>query len=394
MKSTAKILFQALLIVLLGSGLGLLWNLFNPRALPLTSHVPTGSTAGPIHESHLWDAARHLPPGDRISAEEAYRHYQDGRVFFIDARSPSEHAERQIAAARNIDEKHISQGFKDHYDAISIQPPPHERAEYPTGYPIIVYCNNRFCDQGATVLKRLKEWRLQNVRLLTEGLDGWMARGYEVYVLQGGKLVPHSGADIPRASDTGVAWLSPGVWFSILVLLPWLLLGLAACLVHGFPRVGGASATGAGVLGRLGLGGVFLFASYFKLHDPAGFAQMVLCYDLVPHALVPLFTVCLPAVEALAGLLLVAGLWTRPASLILLVLLAVFTAAIFALMLQNRNCACGCFPGEYPVSWIRLYEDAAFSLAALLALWRGHRALALDTWIHRHRSPRQQTPRG
>jgi len=60
---------------------------------------------------------------------------------------------------------------------------------------------------------------------------------------------------------------------------------------------------------RVGCGLVFLYASWGKIIDPAGFARVVQNYQLLPPALVHPAAVVLPWVEAVCGLSLVSGVW-------------------------------------------------------------------------------------
>src|SRR5207245_5747660 len=72
---------------------------------------------------------------------------------------------------------------------------------------------------------------------------------------------------------------------------------------------------------RLGLGGFFLYASLDKIAAPAAFARIVYQWQVVGPVPANLVAVILPWVEALAGLLLVAGLWKREAAAAIAMLL-------------------------------------------------------------------------
>jgi len=393
-----KTLAQALLIAVLGAGVGLGWNQVHSRGIPLTVETRSGSSArGPDYVEHYYDATKAFPPSKRISVDEAYRLFKAGPVHLIDSRSEAEFDAMHIPGALNINHATFAADIARHYTWLIQDPTPDIKAEFPDGIPIVVYCNNPYCDQGALALRGLWEFQperghpFRRAKLMTEGLDGWKKKGYPVVVPVLGpdgrpgrdergsiRYEERSGASIPRLSDTGVAWLPSGVLFAILVALPWIVLALL--VRFGRKATGGVAngLDGVSFLLRLGLGAVFLFAAYFKLADPSGFSRMVLCYEMVPLPLVPYFTVGLPGIEALAGALLVLGLGTRPVSLILLGLLTIFVLAVYCLMVRNMNCVCGCFPGKHPVSWTRIYEDAVFLFAALLVFWRGGRRLALE----------------
>lgn len=378
MPTPLRAVIGALLIAVLGSALGLGWNVVNPRGIPLLTGpaVANGPDRPTADAPLVYDAMKSIPAADRITAEVAHGLWLDGTVKFVDARSAAEFAERRIPDARNIHEKHFGRDYVRHRKWLELRLPG-DATRFPAGYPIVVYCNNRYCDEGKITFQKLRELGLRNVKLLATGLDAWVAAGHPLLVHVDGKLQERAGSGVPSAADTGLAWLPPSVAFALLLAAPWIALALLIAVSRVAPAPVGALVTTLAWLMRVSLGLVFLYAAWFKLVDPAGFAQMVFCYEMVPPALTPLFTVCLPAVEALAALGLVLGVGVRPAALILTTLLGVFMVAIFVLMIRNVNCACGCFPGKYPVAWMRLYEDAALALAGGLAIWRGGRRPAL-----------------
>ena len=396
MSTTVKIPLQALLIAILGLGLGLAWNLVNPRGIALIPRVSSGSgNPGAAYED-MFDVTKSMPLKDKISLQEAHGLWMDGRVFFVDARSEREFRALHIPGAFNIHDQSFPKHFPEYQEILRQPILPEDREKFPCGYPILVYCNNRFCDEAKTVLLLLKDLGFESARCLASGLDSWVNAGrenekFEVAMTVDHKEVMRKGKDIPTLSSTGIAWLPPGGLLAAFLLLPWILLIGGVRLGRKRNRFFSGIPPALGLVFRLGLGAVFLYACYFKLADPGGFQQMVACYELLPAQAVPVFTVCLPAVEALAGALLVLGLGTRPASLVLLGTLWVFIAAIYTLLTRNMNCVCGCFPGEYTVSWVRIAEDTAFIFAGLAAFVWGGRWLALEGLFSR-RSRNHQPP--
>lgn len=98
------------------------------------------------------------------------------------------------------------------------------------------------------------------------------------------------------------------------------------------------------------LGALFLYAATDKIAKPAEFAKIVYHYRLVgpSHTLgyIPANTlaVTLPWVEAVAGLLLILGLWRREAAATISALLLVFPIAVGQALLRGINVEnCGCF---------------------------------------------------
>jgi putative oxidoreductase len=133
---------------------------------------------------------------------------------------------------------------------------------------------------------------------------------------------------------------------------------------------------------RLYLGSLFLLACWHKLLDPHAFAVDIATYQVLPLALVNPMAIVLPWVELVAGLLLVLGLRTRAASLLVAAMLAMFTAAIAVAVARGLDVACGCFASqgaaEDPISWRTIVRDTAWLLLALYVLRFDRRPLGVD----------------
>jgi putative oxidoreductase len=127
---------------------------------------------------------------------------------------------------------------------------------------------------------------------------------------------------------------------------------------------------------RLLLGGLFLYASLDKIADPPAFARIVYQWQVLGAVPSNLVAVILPWLEALAGVLLLAGIWRREAALVVALLLVVFMAAAGSVMARGidvENCGCtsvaakaeaGYFHG---VGWFLVFRNA-FLLASSLVL--------------------------
>jgi uncharacterized membrane protein YphA (DoxX/SURF4 family) len=127
---------------------------------------------------------------------------------------------------------------------------------------------------------------------------------------------------------------------------------------------------------RIGLGLLFVLASMDKIAHPVLFAQAVANYRILPDALVNPVAILLPWTEAVAGLALACGVFTRGASLILAGLMTVFSSAIAANLVRGIDVACGCFtvdPLAVPDMRWDILRDAAILLLALAVLWHTFR---------------------
>lgn len=98
---------------------------------------------------------------------------------------------------------------------------------------------------------------------------------------------------------------------------------------------------------RLVVGGLFVWAAWNKLQPPNGpqnFADSVRAFKLgLPDWATRLSTSVTPWVEAIAGLLLILGIWVRASALVIGLLLAVFIVLIWSVIARDLNVECGCF---------------------------------------------------
>jgi uncharacterized membrane protein YphA (DoxX/SURF4 family) len=146
---------------------------------------------------------------------------------------------------------------------------------------------------------------------------------------------------------------------------------------------------GFGVAARLTLAVTFVWASWHKITDPYDFGLQVATYQILPLGLVNLQAIVLPWVEIATGLLLVAGLFTRPAALLTMAMNLMFITAIAIALSNDLHLQCGCFASsaageEMTVDLI--YRDIGLLVlgAALVVLRPGR--LTLDRLLERRRS--------
>ncbi|MDX9753315.1 MAG: MauE/DoxX family redox-associated membrane protein [bacterium] len=136
---------------------------------------------------------------------------------------------------------------------------------------------------------------------------------------------------------------------------------------------------------RLLLGGLFLYAGAIKLVDMQNFMYDIENYRLIPHSVLPLLAISLPAIEIIAGLCLILGLWTEGALTIITTLMVVFIAAITSAVWRGLDISCGCFgtSDAEQVGWSILLRDYVLLLIAV-PLWLNKKPfLQLDSLIVR-----------
>ena len=120
---------------------------------------------------------------------------------------------------------------------------------------------------------------------------------------------------------------------------------------------------------RCALALVFVFAAVEKLMDPYAFASSTYAYRVVPPAVANVVGIAVPAVEILAAIALLTGLFWRGGAVVLGGLLVLFIAALFQAILRGIDISCGCFGKESnPVSFWLIAQDELLLLCVFFPL--------------------------
>lgn len=126
----------------------------------------------------------------------------------------------------------------------------------------------------------------------------------------------------------------------------------------------------ASVIGRLIVGGVFVFAGVVKLLDPVEFAQDIANYQAFPYWTWNLAAAVVPVIEILAGLAVLIGFKRRAGALVLGSLTLAFIGLILSVIVRDIDLSCGCF-GEATeaseVGWPLLLRDVGLLVAIAAA---------------------------
>lgn len=94
---------------------------------------------------------------------------------------------------------------------------------------------------------------------------------------------------------------------------------------------------------QIALGAIFIVAALPKLTDPPSFAHMIYNYRILPAGLINISALTMPWVEILCGVLLILGVWVKPARWIIAAMLIVFIVAISINLARGNAIDCGCF---------------------------------------------------
>lgn len=119
------------------------------------------------------------------------------------------------------------------------------------------------------------------------------------------------------------------------------------------------------------LGGLFLYAAFYKVIDPRPLVTIIWGYRILPAGPINLMAIYMPWMELLVGLGLATGVKRRAAAFWAAVLLLMFEAALGINALRGVNVACGCFSAsadEVHNAWLLVLRDLPMLAAALVLL--------------------------
>lgn len=136
---------------------------------------------------------------------------------------------------------------------------------------------------------------------------------------------------------------------------------------------------------RLFLGGMFVYAAWSKVLEPAGFAMSVRGYKIIPFALSNLFALGVSWTELVAGAMLILGVFTRKAAGAIAILLVMFIVAIAMVIVRGMTVDCGCFGSEggSSTSWLLIVRNLALLTAAYLIMRYNDGFLSLFPGVRR-----------
>ena len=97
---------------------------------------------------------------------------------------------------------------------------------------------------------------------------------------------------------------------------------------------------------RLILGIIFIYASYDKILDPAGFSKNIHNFHVTPIALENLAALIIPWIELIIGVFLIFGLFLEGSTSIIIVLLVFFIFILSQAVFRGIDVHCGCFKIE------------------------------------------------
>lgn len=119
------------------------------------------------------------------------------------------------------------------------------------------------------------------------------------------------------------------------------------------------------MLSRLVIGIMLIYASYYKVIEPASFAKSIWYYHMVPGSLINLMALILPWLELICGLGLILGLFYDGAKVWATLMMVMFIIALSSTIVRGIDIDCGCFKASQGATG-SAWKSLVFDLVAMV----------------------------
>jgi len=123
---------------------------------------------------------------------------------------------------------------------------------------------------------------------------------------------------------------------------------------------------------RLFLGSVFLVSGILKIIQMEEFAISIVNYKLMSGSAVALLAMILPWLEVICGGSILLGLYYRGSTLLVFLMMLLFTGAVLTAIFRGLDISCGCFtqdPAVGKVGWMKILENLGLIGVSLILLF-------------------------
>ncbi len=164
-RTLPNILLKSLIIILLGSGVGLIYNAFSPSGITLKGNwsprITTDSLVVPYGYMEKED-----PPA--ISLDYAVMKFQSKNVIFLDARYPEDFKAGHIKGAINLPYEE----YEEHA--------PRVLPKLPKDHEIIAYCDGTECETSLLLARELIDLGYEDIKVFFGGWQEWRDAGLSI----------------------------------------------------------------------------------------------------------------------------------------------------------------------------------------------------------------------
>jgi rhodanese-related sulfurtransferase len=157
-----RILLKSLIIIFLGSAMGLLYNVFSPGGITLKGSWSNKITSDSVVVPYSYNEGSDPPA---ISLDYAQMKFQSAKTIFLDARLPVDFKAGHIQGAMNLPYEEFDQ-----YTS-SVLP------KIPTTGEIITYCDGTECEASLLLARELQDLGYRNIKIFFGGWAEWQQAG-------------------------------------------------------------------------------------------------------------------------------------------------------------------------------------------------------------------------
>lgn len=159
-----RIILKTLIIILLGSAIGLLYNTFSPNGITLKGSWSNKITSDSLEVPYSYKEGD--PPA--VSLDYAQMKFQSARVIFLDARLPGDFKAGHIRGAINLPYEEFDQRA------------PLVLPGLPASGEIITYCDGIECDASLLLARELQDLGYKNIKIFFGGWAEWQKAGLSI----------------------------------------------------------------------------------------------------------------------------------------------------------------------------------------------------------------------
>ncbi len=141
-------------------------------------------------------------------------------------------------------------------------------------------------------------------------------------------------------------------------------------------------------MGRVGMGIMFIGASIFKISDPQEFAVLTAQYQMLPQIVNNIFSLFLPVLEFIVGVLIVLSPKTKQNATLILGMMLMFIVALVWAVGNDLGITCGCFGGiegamDKSEAWVSLIRDILLLPVLIYLTTRAKNVYLWNIWTQK-----------
>lgn len=161
----SDILIKSLIVILIGSAIGLTFNAVSPRGIALIGNWSPQITSDSLVVPYGYEEDIDPPA---ISLDYAMMKFQSRKTIFLDARYPEDFKAGRIKGAINLP-----------YEE-SEEYAPQVLPRLPKEEEIIAYCDGTECESSLLLARELRELGYKNIKVFFGGWQEWLKAGLPV----------------------------------------------------------------------------------------------------------------------------------------------------------------------------------------------------------------------